>query len=205
VWIDVASVKHYLNAIKAKQSALNARKPLVGGREPRLCSQPFGLELIGIHHLLPSDLTSAHVQRSPSSASSRGAVVVPADTVLEALDDAGSWWSEDDERSRTRDVGVAAQLPDAADPLRRQRRCGLEAWADGDGTVACQAYLLPVRSPGPAAAVKCDDDDEIVEEGEEFRWVFSSSDEDDREEEQQHRLLDARQHGAVLVQVAYTT
>ena len=25
VWIDVASVKHYLNAIKAKQSALNAR------------------------------------------------------------------------------------------------------------------------------------------------------------------------------------
>jgi len=36
VWIDVASVKHYLNAIKAKQSALNARKPLVGGREPHL-------------------------------------------------------------------------------------------------------------------------------------------------------------------------
>jgi len=24
VWIDVTSVKHYLNAIKAKQSALNA-------------------------------------------------------------------------------------------------------------------------------------------------------------------------------------
>ena len=41
VWIDVASVKHYLNAIKAKQSALNARKPLVGGREPHFCSQPF--------------------------------------------------------------------------------------------------------------------------------------------------------------------
>jgi len=38
VWIDVASVKHYLNAIKAKQSALNARKPQVGGREPHICS-----------------------------------------------------------------------------------------------------------------------------------------------------------------------
>jgi len=45
VWIDVASVKHYLNAIKAKQSALNARKLLVGGREPHLCSRPFRLEL----------------------------------------------------------------------------------------------------------------------------------------------------------------
>jgi len=32
VWINVASGKRYLNAIKAKQSALNARKPLVGGR-----------------------------------------------------------------------------------------------------------------------------------------------------------------------------
>ena len=41
VWIDVASLKHYLNAIKAKQSALNARKPMVGGREPHLCSRPF--------------------------------------------------------------------------------------------------------------------------------------------------------------------
>ena len=29
------------NAIEAKQSALNARKPLVGGREPHLCSRPF--------------------------------------------------------------------------------------------------------------------------------------------------------------------
>jgi len=38
-------LKHYLNANKAKQSALNARKPLVGGWEPHLCSQPFGLEL----------------------------------------------------------------------------------------------------------------------------------------------------------------
>jgi len=30
VWIDVASVKPYLNATKAKQSALNARKPTSG-------------------------------------------------------------------------------------------------------------------------------------------------------------------------------
>ena len=44
VWIDVASAEHYLNAIKAKQSALNARKPLVGGREPHICCRPFGLE-----------------------------------------------------------------------------------------------------------------------------------------------------------------
>ena len=36
VWIDVANVKHYLNAIKVKQSALNVRKPLVGGRESHL-------------------------------------------------------------------------------------------------------------------------------------------------------------------------
>jgi len=43
--LQVASVKHYLNAIKAKQSALNARKPLVGGREPHLCSRLFRLEL----------------------------------------------------------------------------------------------------------------------------------------------------------------
>jgi len=39
--MDVASVKHYLNATKVKQSALNARKPLVGGREPHLCYRPF--------------------------------------------------------------------------------------------------------------------------------------------------------------------
>ena len=39
VWIDAVSIKHYLNAIKTKQ-ALNARKPLVGGREPHLCSRP---------------------------------------------------------------------------------------------------------------------------------------------------------------------
>ena len=65
-WIDVASIKHYSNAIKAKQSALNARKPLVGGREPYLCSRLFRLELrpfrprayIGIHHLFLSNLTT---------------------------------------------------------------------------------------------------------------------------------------------------
>ena len=33
------------NAIKAKQSALNARKPLADGQEPHLCSQPFRLKL----------------------------------------------------------------------------------------------------------------------------------------------------------------
>jgi len=67
VHIDVASDKHYLNAIKAKQSALNARKPLVGGREPHLCSRLFGFELwpfnlapVGIHHLVLSNLTAVH-------------------------------------------------------------------------------------------------------------------------------------------------
>ena len=44
------SIKHYLNAIKAKQSALNARKPLVGGREPHLCSRSFKLELRPFKH-----------------------------------------------------------------------------------------------------------------------------------------------------------
>jgi len=44
VWIDVASVKHYLNAIKAKQTALNARKRLVGGREPHLRARASALE-----------------------------------------------------------------------------------------------------------------------------------------------------------------
>jgi len=41
--MDVASVKHYLKAIKAKQSALNARKRLVGGQEPHFCSRPVKL------------------------------------------------------------------------------------------------------------------------------------------------------------------
>jgi len=58
VWIDVASLKHYLNAIKAKQGALNARKPMVGGREPTSALGPSGLALIGIQHLLLSNLTT---------------------------------------------------------------------------------------------------------------------------------------------------
>jgi len=65
VWIDVASVKYYLNVIKAKQSALNARKPLVGGREPTSALGPLGssfgpssLAPVGIHHLLLSNLTT---------------------------------------------------------------------------------------------------------------------------------------------------
>jgi len=62
VWIDVASVKHYLNATKAKQSALNAQKPLVGGLGPSALGplgSSFGpsiLAPIGIHYLLLSNL-----------------------------------------------------------------------------------------------------------------------------------------------------
>ena len=66
-WIDVASVKHSLNATKAAQSALNARKPLVGGWGPHLCFGPSGssfcplsLAPIGIRHLLLSNLTTAY-------------------------------------------------------------------------------------------------------------------------------------------------
>ena len=36
VWIDGASVKHYLNVIKAKQSALDSRKLLASSREAHL-------------------------------------------------------------------------------------------------------------------------------------------------------------------------
>ena len=57
MWINVASVKHYLKAItaiEAKQGALNARKPLVGRREPHL----WGLAPTGIHHLLLGNLTT---------------------------------------------------------------------------------------------------------------------------------------------------
>jgi len=45
LFAGIHHIRHYLNAIEAKQSALNARKPLVGGRERHLCSRPFGLEL----------------------------------------------------------------------------------------------------------------------------------------------------------------
>jgi len=69
VWIDAASVKHYLNAIKAKQSALDARKPLIGGREPHLdllSASSFGsssLAPTGIHHLLLSNLTTGAISQ----------------------------------------------------------------------------------------------------------------------------------------------
>jgi len=65
VWIDVASIKHCLNATKTRHSALNARKPLVGGREPHLCTRPFGssfgpssLAPLVIHRLLLSNFTT---------------------------------------------------------------------------------------------------------------------------------------------------
>ena len=59
MWIDAASVKHYLNAIKAKQSALNAWNPwsAVGNPTSALGSSdssfdPSSLAPVGIHHLL---------------------------------------------------------------------------------------------------------------------------------------------------------
>jgi len=58
VWIDVASVKHYLNAIKAKQSALNAENPWSAVGNPTSALGPSGLALIGIQHLLLSNLTT---------------------------------------------------------------------------------------------------------------------------------------------------
>ena len=58
-WIDVAGVKHYLNAIKAKQSASNAPKPLVGVRGPYLCSRPFRrASALQASRLLLSNLTT---------------------------------------------------------------------------------------------------------------------------------------------------
>jgi len=58
-------VKRYLNATKAKQSALNARKPQVGGREFHSALgtsgssfDPPGLTPTGIHHFLLSHLTT---------------------------------------------------------------------------------------------------------------------------------------------------
>jgi len=58
--------KHsYDAAKKAQQSALNGLKPMVGCWEPHLCSRsvgrelrPSGLEPVGIHHLLLSNLTT---------------------------------------------------------------------------------------------------------------------------------------------------
>jgi len=57
-------VKRYLNATEAKQSALNARQPQVGGQEstsPLGASgssfDPSGLAPTGSHHFLLSNLT----------------------------------------------------------------------------------------------------------------------------------------------------
>jgi len=65
VWIHVASVKHYLNAIKAIQSALNARKPWSAVGNPtsilglsRSSFGPASLAPVGVHHLLLSNLTT---------------------------------------------------------------------------------------------------------------------------------------------------
>ena len=75
MWINVASVKHYLEsvtAIEAKQSALNARKPLVGRREPHL----WGLAPTGIHHLLLGNLTTVNNEvQSCTSANVRRVVL----------------------------------------------------------------------------------------------------------------------------------
>ena len=64
-------LKHYLNAIKAKQSALNAQKPMVGVGNPTSALSPSGssfdpssLALIGIHRLLLSNLTTGRVCQS---------------------------------------------------------------------------------------------------------------------------------------------
>ena len=55
-WIDVAGVKHYLNA---KQSASNAPKPIVGVRGPYLYSRPFRrASALQASRLLLSNLTT---------------------------------------------------------------------------------------------------------------------------------------------------
>jgi len=66
---NVASVKHYLNAIKAKHSALNARKSWSAVGNPTsalgLLGSSFGpssLAPIGIHHLLLSNFTTVQYE-----------------------------------------------------------------------------------------------------------------------------------------------
>ena len=64
--IHAASIKHYLNSIKAKQSALNAQK-LLGNPASALDPSgssfgPSSLAPVGIHHLLLSNLTTATKQ-----------------------------------------------------------------------------------------------------------------------------------------------
>jgi len=65
VWIDVASVEHYLNAMKAKQTALNARKTpgrRSGGLLSDLRARASALQAsrlwIHHHHLFLSNLTT---------------------------------------------------------------------------------------------------------------------------------------------------
>ena len=69
VWIDVASIKHYSNAMKAKQSALNARNPWSAVGNPTSAIGPSGanfglssLAPIRIHHLLLSNLTTDNIK-----------------------------------------------------------------------------------------------------------------------------------------------
>ena len=53
-----------LKAMKVEESALSARKPLVGGLEPHLCYRPFKPRTyIGIYHLLLSNLTTGRKAR----------------------------------------------------------------------------------------------------------------------------------------------
>jgi len=126
-----------------------------------------------------------HTRTSTCSTPSIRPVVLPADTVLDGVNGSldGAWWSEDDEAAaamRTKDVGVGAMFPDATDPLRKQRRAGLDFWVHDDD-VACQAYVLP--APTKTAPVKYyeDDDDYDEDANNEFTWVFTSSDEEDEQ------------------------
>jgi len=66
-----ASVKQYLNAIKAKQSALNVRKTLVDAllsalRARTSALQGSGLAPIGIRHLLLSNFTTGDTSEEAS-------------------------------------------------------------------------------------------------------------------------------------------
>jgi len=71
VWIDVSSVKHYLNAMKAKRMPRMRENPwsAVGnltsalGHSGSSCG-PSSLVPIGIHHLLLSNLTTGRASRT---------------------------------------------------------------------------------------------------------------------------------------------
>jgi len=58
-----SSIKHYINAIKAKQSALNAQKPWSAVRNPTSALGSSGLVPIEIHHLLLNNITTACVSQ----------------------------------------------------------------------------------------------------------------------------------------------